>query len=549
MTADENVACAGLLQSAGSGTTPTTTFSKTTTIGASGSTDGLRLTTTNVTFPALSELITTNSANITISQTGTLIMEGTVAFDGSLTQTTSAPVHLSGTMTGSANAHAVSFAGAVTLTESLRIDTALVNENITFSNTVDGTYPLTLAAGGGNIIFATNVGSTNRIGALKIENAHDVTMTNPVPSTIKAASIYVGSTAPVSGTIFSNNLNTNGKIGATNDGIYMIGRDIRRQGSITTTNGGSVHLTNSGAITGAVGNTTTISGDYIQDGTGPVSRSGIITAGGTISYLSSITMNHDIGWVAGGSLTLGPLSTLDGAAGSYSVDMSVGGEISLGAAFGSGTRLNVVTVSECTNWISESIRAVSIVQTDVSLTSVKTTFNGDLDTNGSGGINLTGAAFENNANWTAANGSILINNRGVFTSTAGTIQTTGSFNQSGAGSVSIGNTTIQASGVDSPETFAIAFSRPVDITGGVALNNQSGSKDIVFHNTVDSTASQNMSITANTGDVLFEGLVGDSHPLGRITINSAEGVSFIGAKAGILDQVSGTGTTTLTGAT
>ena len=155
---------------------------------------------------------------------------------------------------------------------------------------------------------------------------------------------------------------------------------------------------------------------------------------------------------------------------------------------------------------------------------------------------MSGTNFTRGANWTTTNGgSIVVNNSGLFTSTAaGTIVSNGSFTQSGLGAVSI-------SGSVSTNNALISLAGPVTLAGNMAFNSGVTSGPITFLNTVD--GDHTLTLTSGLANILFQSAVGSSTPLNDVVVANANNVTFNGLSATSFNQLTGTGTTTLNGTT
>ena len=79
------------------------------------------------------------------------------------------------------------------------------------------------------------------------------------------------------------------------------------------------------------------------------------------------------------------------------------------------------------------------------------------------------------------------------------------------------------------------------------MSTGSGVGDISFSQTINATntATETLTLTSGTGNVVFTGLVGNITELGNIIINSATNVTTNGIKAASFEQKAGTGTTTV----
>ncbi|HIE66040.1 MAG TPA: hypothetical protein EYQ01_09605 [Nitrospira sp.] len=119
----------------------------------------------------------------------------------------------------------------------------------------------------------------------------------------------------------------------------------------------------------------------------------------------------------------------------------------------------------------------------------------------------------------------------------------------GAQSVTAG--TIQTNGVHTTTTSEITLTGTVVLQNSTTLSTGSGAGNITVTGAINgtSTGTQSLTLTAGTGDVLFQGSLGATTTLNSLTINSARDVTFMGTvnTSGGLTQSSGTGTSTLKG--
>jgi hypothetical protein len=149
---------------------------------------------------------------------------------------------------------------------------------------------------------------------------------------------------------------------------------------------------------------------------------------------------------------------------------------------------------------------------------------------------------------TANGGQVAITHSGLLTISDATspadnavwdFDIAGSLIESGTGAVSLEGDIITPN-------KAIAFNTPVTLTGAVSINSGGGS--IVFGTTLkgSSSGTENLTLTAGTGNVSFSGVVGATR-LGAISIVSAGNVTATTLSAGSLAQTAGSGTTTFNG--
>jgi len=510
-----------IIQFSGTGTT---TFDGTVIVPTS---NGILLTGNNFALDGVVQ--TSNNGPLRVTNSGTLTFTGAANLSGGFTQTGStAPVNISGSITAG---QPISFEGPVTLSGSPSFDTSAASQSITFANIVDGPADVVFAAGNGDIVFNSNVGSLSRLGSITINSAHNITA-----QSVTAASLNLLSStglATVNGV-----LSTNGAAG-----VNLIGNNFILNGSLIATGGGSVVVTNSGLITGFSISSRIIDGSYTQNGTGPVNFAGSITTlGGPISFSSPLTLlGPSIFDASAANQNITFLSTIDGP-GSLSANAGSLGDIIFTSDVGVGTRLGSVTLPAAHNVSFQELAAASFVQNSGSGT---TTFAGDLSTNGTLGITFNGNNIVRGANWSTSNlGPISINNSGLFTSTAaGSIFSEGAFSQIGTGPIII-------SGVVDTDSSNIAFLGPVTLAGNTSFNTGPGLGSMTFHAIEGTTdGAEALTLTAGLGDITFLSTVGSAVRLGKVEVVSAHDVNLKSLRSTSLLQDAGTGTTTLNGNT
>ena len=107
------------------------------------------------------------------------------------------------------------------------------NGDITFTSTVDGSQTLTLNAGTGNIYFSGDVGSSDKLSAITVNNAHDVTVATTMWVGSFTQSAGTGTTDFGSDTIYTDTsvdvttVNIRGKIVTQDAAILKAQEDIR----------------------------------------------------------------------------------------------------------------------------------------------------------------------------------------------------------------------------------------------------------------------------------------------------------------------------------
>ncbi|MBD1839873.1 CHAT domain-containing protein [Coleofasciculus sp. FACHB-501] len=298
----------------------------------------------------------------------------------------------------------------------------------------------------------------------------------------------------------------------SNASINLIGGATTLDSGINTTDAGNLTITNSGLLTIASGANMTLSGAFVQNGTGSVSTAGDITAS-SIQFTQGVNLTGSIYQETGaGDISFG--NTLNG---NHDLSLTAGtGNINFTDAVGGSNKLGSVTINSAQNVQAAAITAVSITQSAGSGT---TTFNGTLNTNSASGINLNGNNFVfKNPVTTTNNGGVSINNTGTLTiDAAADMNLDGVFSQSGTGGV------ITAGDITTTND-TISFSGAVNLTGAVSLNTGAGVGDISFSNTVNGT--QNLNLAAGTGNVIFNNWVGKSAALSNLTVSNAALVAF-----------------------
>jgi hypothetical protein len=441
------------------------------TVAFQGNTNLATLTTTNqpynVTFgkvggPVVTDVITNpvtflNTGLVTIG----LNAGDNVTFTSGVTHTVSA-TNITGTLTsitGAVQFGTTSLNGtiqtqaqqvtlqAATLTGTSLIDTTFGNAigaDITFGSTLNataaGVQDLTLNAGtSGNILLTGAVGGGTRLGDLTITNAHNVTEQAGITATSLVQSAGNGTTT------LNGAVNTNSSIG-----VALTTNAITINNNIATTGAGGVTLTNAGSLT--LNGDIASDGAVAQNGAGAVSVTlpiagtrSITTTGDAVSFLRATTLNGSAGTlsinttaggnVAGGNVTFSStINATNASPNAEKVQVTAGtfGDVLLGGSVGGITRLGDVVIASAHN-VTENggIRSATLTQ---STGTGLTTLNGAVDTNASAGVQLTtGAITVNNivsaTNQIAitalnTNGNINLNSTLLTTQPAGTVSLT-----------------------------------------------------------------------------------------------------------------------------
>ncbi|MBL8816362.1 MAG: S-layer family protein [Planctomyces sp.] len=318
-------------------------------------------------------------------------------------------------------------------------------------------------------------------------------------------------------------------------------------GLIRTSGGDDLANANTGGTAGLItlntGNSNLIT--LTDDLTAAGGAGGTLGAGNNITLSDAVVLADDISVSSG--TTAGNVrfdSTIEGtAAGTEDLSVTAGtGNVVFNGAVGGVTRLGNLTVNSATNVTAAALTVAALQQV---AGSGLTTLNGVVNTNTAAGVSLSGTNLAiNNSIVTASAGGVTINVSGTTTiAAAGDIDSDGAVSITATGGIS------SAGDVDTTNDN-VTYESPLILTGDVDINTGAGGGTVAFNNTVNGTAagSEDLTITAGTGNVTFVGAVGGTVRLGVVTINSATNVTAAGLTVASLNQVAGSGLTTLGGA-
>ena len=472
--------------------------------------NGLSLTGTNVTF--LQNVTTTNAGFIAINNSGVLSTTAgkTISSNGAFTQSGSGNVLLAGTVKTMSN---LLFSGSstITLTAPTVLDSSLGGGNVSFASTTSllGAESLSLNSGSGDVSILCNVGTVMvPLGPFTIVNAENVTVQQLIAASITQQSCP--GTSTLLGTLTSS----------TPAGITLVGNMFAIGPSatnITTTNGGSFTLTNSGLAEGAAPMTANIDGSFIQNGVGATAIGGMITTThGGVSFAGPVIVGVPTTIDASAnSKNITFSSTVDGFTGTETLTLAAGGgNITFSQPVGLQTALQALTINNGANLTTNSICAGSI--TASSLTGAAL-LNGAIVA--AGNISLIGSAFTFDGNVMTTNGgSFSITNSGPLTVAAtSAFSLAGPFTQSGMGQV-------MWDGSLSTTAGAISFASPLSLANATTSFSTGMGAAILFNGTVDGAT--NLQLSAGTGNISFGAGVGLLTPLNSLNITSGNSLSF-----------------------
>ena len=391
-------------------------------------------------------ITTTNGGPLTVTHTGLLTFGSGIVINlsGPFTDNGSGggSTNLAGTII--TNGYDIDFNLPVNLVGTALLSTGNGVGNINFASTLNGTNNLTLSTGNGNINFVGAVGGVVPLGAMTVTTANNFT----------ANSLTLASFDQLAGTgttTFNGPVIINGAAG-----FSFTGNKAVFNNTLTTTGNGPTTITNSGTLVLSSAALFNLDAAFTQSGTGSTQSAGsITTTSDPIAFNSpfiltgATTLNTGS---PGANISFG--STVDG---SSNLTLTAGtGNITFSGLVGGLTRIGTLTINSAANINAIAISAASINQLAASGTS---TYAGDLNTNTSAGIALTGNIFSINGNLiTTSSGPVAITNSGLLTLNGGASTSIGStFTQSGGGTVDLSGT------VRSTVNANLSFASPITL--------------------------------------------------------------------------------------
>ncbi len=344
----------------GAQTVSNASFTSTSGLTTTGTGSNITLTTGGA-LTANNNLSTLNGGTVTLTNAGLLTINANIIADGAITQDGAGDVEITGSRTISTTSGAVDFLRGVTLngagsTVAINTTAAGTGGNITFQSTLKGTTAenLTLTAGTtGNITFAGTVGAT-RLGDVNIASANDVTASAGFAATTLLQTAGSGTTT------FNGAVDTSA-IG----GISLTGTNLVVNNTVTTTNGGTITVSESGTAT------FTAAGDITSDGAVSLTATGGILTGGDITttsdavnYASATTLTGDV-LVTTGNGTVAFGSTLDSeATEANDLTLTTGtGAVTFGGPIGSAVNGALGTLTINNSAVTGQILPATAVQT------------------------------------------------------------------------------------------------------------------------------------------------------------------------------------------
>ncbi len=494
--------------------------------------------------------LTSDFTDVTVVGVGITTVAG-VEVSGDIAVSGTAGITLTGA-DYTTTAGGVTFTGAVSLANN---DVTITSgggagDDILFTSTIDADDAtnfdrmLTLDSGdSGDIAVTGVVGGAEALAGLTITNSNDTIFAQAVTVTDGVGAVVISDTEVGTAVVFNGFLTAHSFTASTSDSAYDV--EMNLGASITNAsvfdNTGQVILVDGGndfefdggmAINDA---DSFLSGDFITNnadinfGTGAAT----LTGDTTISTGAGI-----------GTITFGGTLDDDGVV-ERSLILTAGtGDIDFDGAVGAtaaNTELGAVTINSANNvTVDSTFEAFSFAQVAGTGT---TTLDGAMTTTDVNGVNIATDSIAVNAgiNTTTGAGVVVLNASDTLT-----IAAAGDINSGDVVTLTATNGIATAGDITSADT--VTFVSETVLTGDVSITANGG--NIIFSDTLDTDAGENLTLTAVAGDINFNGAVGSDvvSDLGAILINNATNVTAVSIDAESFTQGSGTGTTTFGGA-
>ncbi len=287
-----------------------------------------------------------NLGPLTITNSGVLTLASgiTLSSGGAFNQNGSGSVSLGSTINSGGT---INFNSPINLIGNSTLNSSSNGNNITLEGIINGAFSLTLTAGTGNIHAFGAIDHTIPLAAFTVSGGNaqfdsSINVAGPITVNLTGSAIFNG---PITTTTLS--------------GITVSGTVITFNGSVGTSNGGPIVMTNSGLLTIPAGITFTSSGSITQSGSGTISLGSNIISNGNMQFAAPISLTQPITLnTNGGDLILS--GTVDG---NFNLSLTSGtGNITLGGAIGGITPLAAVTIQSGNNVTTQAISSSSITQ-------------------------------------------------------------------------------------------------------------------------------------------------------------------------------------------
>jgi len=416
--------------------------------------------------------------NISITGTISAIAATTVG----ITATGGGDINLTGVISAAASAATLS-GDAISLGGSITADTL----GLTAASTI-----------------TQSAGSLTTTGAVTTSSAGDQTLT----STTNSIAAFIATNTLAGGDIVVEN---------GFDG-FQIGPITNNDGPVTIDNNNAG--TNAATIAGTVNSGGTAVGDVLISTTGLLTvNAPVITTGGSggvLTFAGNITVNA-APVIGGGDITL------QGGGG----DLTINANLSFNTSF---------TLTSQDNVIINATVATTGGSSDL-------TIIGDSDLDGDGGVYISDDGFVNSSRDVTITGSDLASLGIGFADQAVRIDADTDTITPGVQVQAVRNITINSSSAAPANVTALAgyvrntntgptvgnieFTGPVDIIDNTAFVQAGGAGSVLFDATVNSIGAYDLKLQATLGNINFLAAVGNTDPLGDVTVVNAGNVTTL----------------------
>ncbi|MFM7037775.1 MAG: beta strand repeat-containing protein, partial [Planctomycetaceae bacterium] len=422
--------------------------------------------------------------------TGLLTLAGNVTAHGTGIVTLNTLVGGATQSSGAITANGLRLLGAGTFTLTTatnEVTTLAADLNTGVVNYADATSLTigTVVTASGDSTSGINTGAPGTGGAVTI-NAPNGTITVSQPISTKLPDSGGTATISISGSVTVNqtitaeggNVILNGSVGVTSD--IIVNFALTSGGTMTLSAPGDVLLNAVASTTGAGNISVTADNDTTPNGTGGVliTGAGGVTSAGTVLLRGTSGVNTSFLDATGASVTgFSPSGSLANLAVQINVDST------------------------------PAAAQVSAAGASITIDSHTGTSNSDIVING---------VISTTTNGTVA---VTADDRASF-STAGDITADGAVTITAGGG-------IYTSGDITTTNDNVTYASAVILEGSVVVNSNSGAGDVLFSSTVNGSTiyTEDLTVTAGTGSVIFNAAVGNAVRLGDIDVNSTSSSS------------------------
>ena len=404
----------------------------------------------------------------------------------------------------------------------------------------NGAISISSSGASGDLTFSTSVTSSNDTSLIYLDAASGALIINAAVNagatagdvTLNAGSGSISGTGSVTGDVVT--ADAAGAITLSTSALSL-DVDTSAAGNIIISETNAVTLT---SVTTSNGNINASAGgatDLIAVSTNGTGNVSITTTAGDIAVNSITAAGYSVNLTAFAAVTeLLP----DAGADIICADLVVVSDTGFGSADALETTVGTFDIQNATSG------AIVLVDTDaIEVIRANQATTGDIDLSASGSITVS-------TNGVTATGSGLVDLDASLTAGSDLIITAAV--DSGTGTLSLTaddiinlQADLTSSGADlTLSGTSIEINAPV----GVDITTGTGGGDILVTGLVESASTYALGLTAGTGSVTFNDVIGSINRLGFLTVNSALNVTIPAMTASAFTQASGTGLSTFSGA-